>query len=248
MTPRFLSPGNVARGKREQRRLNAAGEFLGFLRLVVQRDLLDDVVQLENGFLRAGVFARRHVQRVLGLGEVQVVGFHAGDARERRGVGVDGKKQVGLLLVGQRRALLRAGRRCRRCGCRSPRRPCGLRSVCPGAWRRPAPGPFPAGPWGLRCPGRGRRGRGRSPRASASGPARASANCPRCWCAARLWGSRPANRRRRRLGAAAGSASRPAAATWAGRGFGLSRGRELHAQARTASASGAAVTPWAAAA
>ena len=96
-----LGRTTVASLKGLQRRLHAAGKLFRLFDLVRQSDLLDQLAQLEHALLGTGVLARGYVERVLGVGQVQIISLDAPYGRVGRGVGVDRQKQIGLLFIGQ---------------------------------------------------------------------------------------------------------------------------------------------------
>jgi len=76
-------------------------ELPRLLHLLLQRNLLQEALQLVNRLLGAGVLARRHLHRARRSREVQVVSFGTGDPPQSGRVRMNGKNSR-VLLVGQR--------------------------------------------------------------------------------------------------------------------------------------------------
>ena len=83
-----------------ERLLHIGRQLARFLDLLFQRDLLHQVLKLEDGLLRDRILAGRDFQRVRVGGEVQIVGLDAAGRRVGAGIGVDRNEQIGLVLVG----------------------------------------------------------------------------------------------------------------------------------------------------
>ena len=160
LTPRFLAAVlGLVSVKSDVCRRDANSRDSSILSF--KRDLLQQVLQVEDGALGCRVLARRQVQRRLGSREVQIVGLDAGHRFHRRRIGVNREKQIRLVLVGDLGAVLERNVGVVGAG-EQPRCPGGPQAAPPAAARRPAPGPSHTDRKARACRRRGRRGPGSS--------------------------------------------------------------------------------------
>ncbi len=79
--------------------VDARGELTGLVDLVLQGDFLEEIAEFEDATFGGRIFAGGGFEGRFRGGETEEKSLDAGDGFDRRTVGVDGEKQVGLAVV-----------------------------------------------------------------------------------------------------------------------------------------------------
>ncbi len=104
LTPRSRSPGLPSSRSLVERLLHVGGKFARFVDLVLEGNFLYQVRELVDGFVGDSIFTGSYFQRIGRGGEVEVIGLDSACRRVGTGVGVNGKEEIGLRLVGDGRS------------------------------------------------------------------------------------------------------------------------------------------------
>ena len=98
--PRSRSPGLPSSRSVVERLLHVGSELARFVDFVLEGNFLYQVRELMDGFVGDRIFPGGYFERIGRGGEVEVIGLHPASRGVRAGVGVNGKEEIGLRLVG----------------------------------------------------------------------------------------------------------------------------------------------------